>query len=81
MSIPQVVLIPYNTTNVLVKAQDITNILTKFNVLNIRVKNLSHYQEAFTHKSYIKKEYFNIHSHVLKKEKDKLPNVIDLQDS
>lgn len=78
---PQVIIIPYNTTNVLVKAQDITNILNKFNVPNIRVKNLAHFQEAFTHKSYIKKEYFSIHSSTLKAEKEKLTNVVDLQES
>jgi dsRNA-specific ribonuclease len=81
MSLIQPVVIPYNTINQLVKASDISIILSKFGIDNIKVKNLSHYQEAFTHKSYIKKEYFNIHGHILKQEKDKLPNVIDLQES
>jgi ribonuclease-3 len=81
MSLIQQVVIPYNTINQLVKASDISIILSKFGIDNIKVKNLSHYQEAFTHKSYIKKEYFNIHGHILKQEKDKLPNVIDLQES
>lgn len=75
------VVVPFNTRNVLITSSDITNILNKFGVPNIRVRNLSHFQEAFTHKSYIKKEYFNIHSSVLKKEKEKFKNVVDLQET
>jgi ribonuclease-3 len=73
-------IIPYNEDNNLVTAIDIQNILLKFNI-NITVKNLNYFQEGFTHKSYIKKEYFNIHSNILKAEKQKLKKVIDLQDS
>ena len=81
MSLTPQVIIPYNTVNILVKGSDISTILSKFGIDNVKVKNLSHFQEGFTHKSYIKKEYFNIHNHILKQEKDKLPNVIDLQES
>jgi ribonuclease-3 len=81
MSLAPIVIIPYNTVNVLVSASDISNLLSKFGIENLKVKNLSHFQEGFTHKSYIKKEYFNIHAHILKQEKDTLLNVIDLQES
>ena len=60
MSLVPIVIIPYNTVNVLVSASDITNLLSKFGIENLKVKNLSNFQEAFTHKSYIKKEYFTL---------------------
>ena len=79
-----IIQIPYNENNILVSSNDITNILNKFKI-KIVVKNLSHYQDALTHKSYIKKEYFNIHSSILKQEFTKLIKqnikIIDLQDS
>jgi len=80
----QEIVIPYNEKNILVISEHITNILKKLEI-EIIVKNLSLYQEAFTHKSYIKKEYFNINSDLLLKEKEyflknKL-NFIDLLDN
>ena len=79
-----IVIIPYNENNILLKSSDIINILKKFDI-DIHVKNLAHYQEAFTHKSYIKKEYFNIYGYILKQEKDKLllkyPKLVDLQEN
>ena len=79
-----ILLIPFNENNVLVSSINVVNIFKKFNI-TIVVKNLSHFQEAFTHKSYIKKEYFNIHTSILKQEFDKLIKnkikVVELQDS
>ena len=65
----QEIVIPYNEKNILVISDHITNILKRLE-LDIVVKNLSLYQEAFTHKSYIKKEYFNINLDLLLKEKE-----------
>ena len=76
--------VPYNEHNILVQTNDIINIFKKFDI-DIKINNLHHYQEALTHKSYIRKEYFNIHAHILKQEKNnfalKSINVIELQES
>lgn len=84
MNTKNILQIPYNENNVLVRSNDIINILKKFDI-KIEIKNLCHYQEALTHKSYIKKEYFNIHTSILKQEYDKFIQnnikIIDLQES
>jgi ribonuclease-3 len=50
---------PYNEKNILLKSSHIENILIKFNI-KIKINNLHYFQQAFTHKSYLKKEYSTI---------------------
>ena len=49
---------PYNTNNVLLKQDDILNIMKSLNIHDFKYNNLSLYQRAFVHKSYTKlKDY------------------------
>lgn len=71
---------PYNRTNSPISTKTVQNILNKFNC-TITVKNLSIYQRALTHTSYVKSEY---DLKMLDVEKQKLIenriNFVDLQD-
>jgi dsRNA-specific ribonuclease len=55
----EVVLVPYNEANFLASKEDIINILSNNNVELDKINNLDHFHEAFTHKSYLKKDIFN----------------------
>ena len=49
---------PYNTNNILIKQDDILNIMKSLNIHDFNFNNLSLYQRAFIHKSYTKlKDY------------------------
>jgi ribonuclease-3 len=56
--IEEVIQIPYNLNNVLVKEDDIIQLLSNFNVKLDKVNHIYFFREAFTHKSYCKKEIF-----------------------
>jgi len=43
---------PYNTNNILIKDDDILNIMKTLNIQDFKCNNLSLYQRAFVHKSY-----------------------------
>jgi ribonuclease-3 len=51
--------IPYNLNNVLPTEEDIIQILSNFNVKVKKINHINFFYEAFTHKSYCKKEIFN----------------------
>jgi ribonuclease-3 len=56
-----IIINPYNEKNINITSLHIISILKKFNIdIDIEVNNLHIYQESFTHKSYIKKEYINM---------------------
>ena len=46
--------IPYNINNILVSEENIIDILNKFGINVDKINHLHYFQEAFTHKSYIK---------------------------
>ena len=50
--------IPYNINNILVSEENIIDILNKFGINVDKINHLHYFQEAFTHKSYIKKDVF-----------------------
>ena len=52
----EVIHIPYNINNILVKEQDIIDLLARYNVNINKVNKLEEIQKAFTHQSYIKKD-------------------------
>ena len=54
----EVIHIPYNITNLLIKENDVLQILNKFNVNLDKINNIEYIQQAFTHKSYCKKNIF-----------------------
>ena len=49
---------PYNSNNVLISKQQVTNIMKSLNITDFQLTNLNFYQTAFIHKSYCKlKDY------------------------
>lgn len=54
----EVILIPYNPNNILVKKPDIINLLRDYNVNIEDVNHLEYFIKAFTHKSYCKKDIY-----------------------
>ena len=49
---------PYNSNNVLISEQQVTNIMKSLNITDFKLINLDFYRTAFTHKSYCKlKDY------------------------
>lgn len=49
---------PYNLYNILISKEDIKILFSKYN-MEVNVKNIDYYIIALTHKSYIKKEYYD----------------------
>ena len=54
----EIIQIPYNLNNVLVKEDDIIKILNNYSVKVDKVNHINFFEEAFTHKSYCKKDIF-----------------------
>lgn len=50
--------IPYNINNILITENDIIKILENYNVKVDKINNIELFHEAFTHKSYVKKDVF-----------------------
>jgi len=50
--------IPYNVNNILVRENDIINILKNYSINVDKINKIEYFHTAFTHKSYIKKEVF-----------------------
>ncbi len=50
--------IPYNINNILITEKDIIDILLKYDVNIGNVNHLHYFHQAFTHKSYVKKDVF-----------------------
>ncbi len=68
--------IPYNTNNILITEKDIMNILLKYDVNIGNVNHLEYFHQAFTHKSYVKKEVYT--DEILKCAKKEMGNPDDL---
>ena len=78
--IEEVYQIPYNLNNILITENDIINILSKYDVHIGHVNHLSYFHQAFTHKSYVKKDVFT--DEILKCSKKELgnpDNLLELQ--
>ena len=54
----EVIHIPYNLNNVLISEADILNILKQCNVTIEKINHIEYFQQAFTHKSYCKKDIY-----------------------
>ena len=57
----ETILIPYNINNILITENDILNILKTHHVEIEKINNISYFHEAFTHKSYCKKNIYPSH--------------------
>jgi len=78
MSIKEPIVVPYNKKNKLINDSDIKNILSKFNI-EINIQNIELYRQSLTHKSYIKKEYYNNYSDKIIKYKT--DDILELRDN
>jgi ribonuclease-3 len=54
----EIIQIPYNLNNILIKEDDIIKLLKQFNVTIDKINNINVFREAFTHKSYCTKNIF-----------------------
>lgn len=78
----EVILVPYNEVNFLATEEDILGILSNNNVELDKINNIKHFHEAFTHKSYLKKDLFS-DSDLDKQAKDIIgnpDNLLELRD-
>ena len=77
--IKEPVIIPYNPNNKLIKDVDIKEMLNRFGV-KVEVTDIELYRQSLTHKSYIKKEFYDKNMDEIKKHKSKMHNVLELRD-
>ena len=77
----EIIQIPYNLNNSLIKEEDIMKILNNYSVKIDKVNHIHFFWQSFTHKSYCKKDIFP--DDVLedcKKEMGNPPNLLELRD-
>jgi ribonuclease-3 len=72
----EIIHIPYNSINCLIKENNVLQILNRFNVNIDKINHIEYIQQAFTHKSYCKKNIFS--QHILDCSKKELGNPKDL---
>jgi dsRNA-specific ribonuclease len=78
----EIIQIPYNLNNVLVKEDDILKILNNYNVKLEKINHIHFFIQSFTHKSYCKKDIFP--DEILtacKKEMNNPSNLIELREA
>jgi dsRNA-specific ribonuclease len=73
------IVIPYNINNKLIRDVDIKNIMSRFGI-NLEIIDIELYRQSLTHKSYIKKEFYNKNMTEILKYKNQMPNVLELRD-
>ena len=73
------VIIPYNVNNKLIRDVDLKEILNRFGI-KLEVVDIELYRQALTHKSYIKKEFYNKNMDEIIKHKEKMGEVLELRD-
>ena len=73
------IIVPYNKKNKFIRDVDLKEILSRYDV-NLDVVDIDLYRQALTHKSYIKKEFYNKNIKELEKVKKSMGNVLDLQE-
>ncbi len=74
----EIIHIPYNLNNVLVNESDIIQILNQYNVNIDKINHIEYFRQAFTHKSYCKKDIYP--SNILNDAKNELGNPEELLD-
>ena len=68
----EVIQIPYNLNNILIKEEDIIQILKTYNVNLDKINHVKYFVQAFTHKSYCKKDI--LPDNILQDAKNELDN-------
>ena len=74
----EIIHIPYNLNNVIVNETDIIQILAQYNVKIDKINKIEYFRQAFTHKSYCKKDIYP--QHILDASKKELGNPQELLD-
>ena len=74
----EIIHIPYNLNNVLVNESDIIQILNQYNVNIEKINHIEYFRQAFTHKSYCKKDIYP--TNILSDAKNELGNPDNLLD-
>lgn len=78
----EVIHIPYNLNNVLISEADVLNILKQCNVNLDKINHIEYFQQAFTHKSYCKKDiYIQSILDAAKEELGNPPNLLELREA
>ena len=72
----EIIHIPYNLNNVLVNETDIIQILAQYNVKIDKINKIEYFRQAFTHKSYCKKDIYP--QHILDASRKELGNPSEL---
>ena len=55
----EVYMIPYNMNNILISVKDIIDMLGRYGVILNNINHIEYFHQAFTHKSYVKKDVFS----------------------
>lgn len=77
----EIIHIPYNLNNVLVNESDIIQILAQYNVNIGKINHIEYFRQAFTHKSYCKKDIYPLNIlEDAKMELDKPSDLLELLD-
>jgi ribonuclease-3 len=74
----EIIHIPYNLNNVQVNETDIIQILAQYNVKIDKINKIEYFRQAFTHKSYCKKDIYP--QHILDASRKELGNPQELLD-
>ena len=72
----EIIQIPYNLNNILINESDIIQILNEYNVNVNKINHIAYFRQAFTHKSYCKKDIYP--QHILDAAKYELGNPTNL---
>jgi ribonuclease-3 len=72
----EIIQIPYNLNNILINENDIIQILNEYNVTVGKINHVKYFRQAFTHKSYCKKDIYP--QHILDAAKYELGNPANL---
>lgn len=55
----EIYMIPYNMNNILINEKDIIDMLGRYGVILNNINHIEYFHQAFTHKSYVKKDVFS----------------------
>ena len=72
-------IIPYNVNNKLINEIDLKEMMNRFGI-KIESTDIELYRNSLTHKSFIKKEFYDKNMEEIKRHKQKMGNVLELQD-
>ena len=78
-NVKEPVVIPYNINNKLIRDVDLKEMMNRFDI-KLEIIDIKLYRQALTHKSYIKKEFYDKNMKEILKYKEKMKDVLELRD-